>query len=550
MKSPKVFILGWDGATFDLIFKWRDKLPNTSALLNNGSFAYLHSTFPPVTASAWISFVTGTNPGMYGVFDFLQINVKQYMTSSKVVLGSPLIKGNTFLDIVSASGLKVGAIGIPMTYPAWEINGIMISGLPGPDKSEGYAYPDDYTELASALNFKSSYFRLPLYNKDKYVELSLQMIEKRAQAAFELMEHNSFDLFVLVHEAPDRVQHLFWKYMEPQTFKVDDKELEKFHDVILNHYVKLDQMLGRFISEFGKDSNFIIMSDHGFRRFPLKYFHTNYFLKTRGSLKELPRQASPFDLLLKQLVRLYKKFPVAHFKLKDKLPHVLKERASMISKNILNVNWKETKAYRIPLTYPVEGIAINLKGRQPEGCVNAEDYEKLRNEIRDELLEVRDPYDNSQIVEKVLFREEVYSGPYVEWAPDILVVLNREYYPGSGLNSLVSPIPDSERSHWNGLHDMHGILIMHGPVIKRNFRIEKAKIEDLAPTILYLMGIPIPNWMTGKILIDAFDEEFVKLHPPQYTDKWTYKMPAGLVEVESNEQEEMKERLRGLGYMG
>lgn len=549
MNSPKVIVIGWDGATFNLIERWRNELPNIWRFIEQGSSGRLLSTIPPVTASAWISFMTGTNPGKHGVFDFIEIDVKDYESSQKIVLGSNTVRGNTFLDVASHFGSKVGAIGIPMTYPVWNINGFMIAGLPGPDILRGYAYPKKLEPLARQLNFKSSYFRLPLYNKRKYVELSYKMIERRAEAAIKLNEKNFYDLLVVIDEAPDRVQHLFWKYMEPETFNVTLKEIERYRNVILNHYKKLDLMLKKYTENFDKDTTFIIISDHGFRAFPIKYFNTNFLLKCMGLLYEEKRKTSPIDVFLQTLLKQYRKFPIAHFKLKEWLPSRFRRKMSRLSRNLGNIRWEITKAYRIPLAYPAEGIAINLKGRQRLGIVDMKEYEELRQSILDKLKSLKDPESGSPIVEKAWRREEIYEGPYVEKAPDIVFVLNRDYKGEAGLDSLISAIPPSYRCHWNGLHDLDGILVLYGPPFKNGIKLKGATIQDIAPTILYLLGHPIPSWMDGKVLKESFKKTFIRTHEIRYTDKFQYKIYDEFITLEEEEERQMKERLQGLGYI-
>src|SRR5262245_19532200 len=173
--KPRVFVLGLDGATFSLIRPWAQAghLPALQRVLASGASAILNSTFPPKTASAWLSLVTGLNPGQHGVFDFINYDVRSYSFFEKqMVKGGPRAQGRTLWDAVGQQGGKVAAIGVPMTYPVWPVNGVMIGENVLVD-IEQQAYPlSQMRSLAEAYLSLPSFYRLMRSAPDQFAEES------------------------------------------------------------------------------------------------------------------------------------------------------------------------------------------------------------------------------------------------------------------------------------------------------------------------------------------------------------------------------------------
>ena len=213
------------------------------------------------------------------------------------------------------------------------------------------------------------------------------------------------------------------------------------------------------------------------------------------------------------------------------------------------IDWKRTKAFYYPLVYPVDGIMINLEGRQANGVVHpGKEYHQVVYDIIDQLLEFKNPRTNEPVVEKAIHREDVYSGPYLDRFPDIIYVLNPRYV--GALEILGSPImkvPKFRLSQKSGLHLMNGVFISHGPDIEQG-RVEGANIIDVAPTILYCSGQPIPENMDGKVLVNIFDKALLQKQPIL---KCTFRGSSMYkdFDFDSQEKEQMEKKLRSLGYI-
>jgi predicted AlkP superfamily phosphohydrolase/phosphomutase len=205
------------------------------------------------------------------------------------------------------------------------------------------------------------------------------------------------------------------------------------------------------------------------------------------------------------------------------------------------------------LQYPAQGIEINLRGRQPEGIVElGAEYEALRSEILDALRGLTDPDDGRPLVHEAYRREEVYTGPLLEEMPDIVLLTDPAYQSGDDVDRLITEVPHSFLARFSGDHLMEGVLIMRGEgLIRRGERVEGAEITDLAPTILYALGCPVPQDMDGRVLEEAL-EPGVLAHRPVVHGEPLGDVQEGAAtgEVYSDEDEEgIRKALEGLGYI-
>jgi predicted AlkP superfamily phosphohydrolase/phosphomutase len=209
-------------------------------------------------------------------------------------------------------------------------------------------------------------------------------------------------------------------------------------------------------------------------------------------------------------------------------------------------------AYRVPMFYFVEGIVINLVGRQPQGIVQpGREYEELRDQIIAELGKVTDPATGQPVLKQALKREEEYSGPFLEKAPDVVVFYDYDYAGGPNpIGPIITPIERYTLETWSGLHRMNGTLIMWGKDVLPGARIEGARIVDPAPTLLYLLGLPVPKDMDGRVLSEALAPALLSSRPIEYRDsldRGTDGERGGY--LDQDEEEQIREALRGFGYI-
>lgn len=553
MQNLQLLIIGLDGATFDVIRPMvaAGGLPNLAALMERGSWGYLESTIPAFSPPAWSSFMTGMNPAKHGIFDFVHYNPLSYTHLGKAVNAKSLA-GHTFFDLVSQAGYRLAVITVPVTYPAWPINGYMVSGAPCPDTEEGIAYPEDFAaELSRRYTFLSTFWSK---SNDEIIAGLYDMLDDRTALAIRLIEEKQLDAMVLVLGATDRVQHNFWRYHD-QAFgaRLGLPREADYDDVIPETYRRADEALGRILSRVGEETLVLIISDHGGGPAAMQCLHTNAWLRQQGLLGVRQGQRTALTGLRRAVMAIRRGVGAQlEYRLRGLLPTRVVEQGRALVRNVAQIDWSTTKAYRFPMYTPTEGIVINVAGRQSEGIVQpGGEYERLREQIVDQAKKLVDPVSGNPVVVQAYKREELYEGPHLERAPDIVLILAEDYTGGAEVDPpVIAPVDPSSLSKVNGEHRLHGILLARGPMVRRGIQVEDAHLIDIAPTILYGLGLPIPTEMDGVVLQDVFTSAHLKAHPIEYSS--SYQM--GDIAVQESgftpeEEEQIKQHLERLGYL-
>jgi len=543
----KVIVLCFDGATFDLIDPWvkEGKLPTLKQVMENGVRRILESTIPPISATAWATFLTGKNPGKHGIFEFRVIDPKTYIGLTETLVNSNSISGKTFIDYVSDHGLRVCSLFIPITYPPWKINGIMVSGTPTPDNTKAFTYP---ANLDFGVISPYSHRKMILTTEQKRLHGEYEA-NKRTQILCDAMKSGNYNLFLLHLHTADAAHHNYWRFFDPDCPSYSSKE--GYGNFMLESYQILDNQLKKVLELMDDDASLLIISDHGGCRRPRKLFHLTSWLKKEGFIRV--NKGNIKTVVNRNLIKLYRKvkplLPGLLYKFSERNASIRKTYLS-VKKNIGGIDWSKTQAYPIELIHPVVGIEINLKGRQSNGNVNSwKEYESLLKILTQKLLEIIDPETGLKIVEQVVRKEDLYFGENLDKAPDLIVFLNRDYDISDGDDSsLISNASPSSFVEKSGYHDLNGIFLAQGKPFKKNISLEKASLLDVPATILYLLGLNIPEDMDSKVMTDIFHDSFIKGRDIKYGK------PVGHLDVRSTsvsieEEEEMKKQLKGLGYL-
>ena len=554
----KVLIIGLDGATPELVDRWveENKLPYLTQMMQNGVYGKLRSVYPPISPAAWTTFATGYNPGKHGVYDFRDYDNTRYSCFADTIVDSNAFAGKSIWDLVGAAGRKVGVVTVPVTYPAWKVNGFMISGYPTPDTGKSYTYPPELAKTIPPLVGDAAFFKSA--KPFALVKEMRRLMHLCTDVSIDQMRRDEYALFIMVVGATDRAHHDWWKYIDPSHPAYDPGEAELYGDLILKVYQDADECVGKFLEAADDDTTVIVMSDHGGGAHPKYYLNTNSWLHTLGLLR-VSEKASKSSRGRKDAFRHFYRTRIRRFPYLEKvyrsLPQSLKKFATNLDSqtmmNLDGVDWKRTQAYRFPMYPPVEGIMINVAGRQPQGCVApGEEYESLRTRILEEVRTLRHGETGEPIVLEAYRREELYHGERLESAPDLILVTQDCYKGGTGMEELVSDVPLDVIAHLSGVHRMDGIILAQGPHLRCNARIEQASIIDVAPTVLYALGMPIPMDMDGKPLTALFEEKYMHETAASYTDERKVEDVAsdgyGYSEAE---EESVRLKLEALGYL-
>jgi predicted AlkP superfamily phosphohydrolase/phosphomutase len=628
----KVFVLGCDGMDPKLVGRMmaEGRLPNFSRLAAQGAFRPLTTSVPPQSPVAWSNFITGADPGVHGIFDFIHRDPAQqalpYFSTNRIIdqdhkepwtIGKYVVprgaatnellrRGTPFWDYLDSAGVSVQMYHLPANYPPsksahghacclsgmgvpdamgklgvfqqftsyprpdvksdegmklrlrWDQKaGALVARLQGPANEflpkappmtlEVQIHPDkkndvaklvyvnkgvvadetkelvlnvgawsDWTELRflktpigpsfgtmarfylKALRPEIDLFVTPLnfiptapeivfsepaefvreigegigpfytqgfaeqFNARKQEILSDE--EYRIQAdqvlddSMKMLDYalDRFEEGVLFFyfSSTDLQAHIFWWEGDEKHPVRSPENARKYQGVIENLYVKIDEALGRCRKRLGDETTILVMSDHGFCNFR-RCFGLNTWLREQGYL------VAPTDLFA-------------------------------------DADWKKTRAYGLGLN----GLYLNLRGRERDGIVEASQRDALLREISEKLLAVRDPENGKPVIRRVYRTDECYHGPEAKNAPDLIIGYDRDYRASwnTCLGRFDSALVIDNTQPWSADHCIAHDLVPGVLISNRKISVNEPALIDVAPTILSYFGVSIPKAMSGRDL--------------------------------------------------
>jgi len=603
-------IVGLDGLDAGETRRLMDagRLPNLERLAEQGSFAPLETTVPPLSPVAWSSFMTGVNPGKHNIYDFLNRDLRTYipeLSSSKVVapatngwlsrLRRPKAsiqnsrKSKPFWHVLGEHGIFSTVLRVPITFPAEKFYGLSLAGMCAPDlrgtQGSYTLFSSDVTEFEQtsggihipvtldgcgiqtylpgppdAHNGSAQSIQIPVQiqvdpdgesaivavsgqkirlSKDQYsdwvqvkfpvglfrkasgicrfylssvspsfslyvtplnidpespampvshpphysiylgklhgpfatlglaedtqaldegaideaafIEQVYAIHEERERMFFDALKRTRKGLCACVFDASDRIQHMFFP-------RRGDTHGEG--EAVEEMYVRMDELVGRVMDQLDDGDALFVLSDHGFCRFD-RGVHLNAWLRERGDLR-LKDEAAESDYLS-------------------------------------NVDWETTRAY----AFGMSGIYLNRAGREAKGIVTDDETESLKQELSDGLRELEDEErDGAKPIQAVHDTAEAYGGPYAGNGPDLVVGYAEGYRVSweTVLGRTDGPVFADNTKHWRGDHCVDRSLVPGVLFSNHVIEDESPSITDLAPTVLYLLGVPVPAHMDGKAL--------------------------------------------------
>jgi predicted AlkP superfamily phosphohydrolase/phosphomutase len=480
----KVIVIGLDCATPQLIFdEWVNDLPNMKKLINSGVYGELESIIPPITVPAWTSMVTGKDPGELGCYGFR--NRKDYSYNRLSFANSLAVKDDTLWDILSKEGKKSILIGVPQTYPPKPINGYMISCFLTPSTKNQYTYPSELKEeiedVADGYMLDVDDFRSE--NRQKILDDIYKMTEKRFKVARHLIKTKEWDFLMMVEMGIDRIHHRFWKYFDKTHRKYECGSL--FERAIFDYYKYIDKEIGLILSLLDKDTAVLIVSDHGAKKMD-GGICINEWLLREGFLavKEVPHTITPVEKL--------------------------------------EIDWEKTRTWGEGGYY--SRLFLNVKGREPHGVIEPQDYEKVRDELKEKLEALGDE-NISPIGTRVYKPQELYK-KCNGIPPDLIVIFGDLHWRSIGsVGHGKVHIFENDSGIDYANHSQHGIFIMGSLDSTCGKRLTKVHLLDIAPTVLNLFNLKVQNNLHGKVIQreeDVYNE---------------------------CEEREIRERLEALGYI-
>ncbi len=398
--------------------------------LGSPEYHKMSSVYPTISSVAWSSFMTGKNPGKHNIYGFVD---RKSNSKNLQICNSKDLKSQTLWEYLSEKKKKVFVMNVPLTYPPRKVNGKLVSGFLCSNLIKG-TYPKEFASELYKLGYKiDAESSLALENLEKFLKDINETFESKKKVMSHYLNKNYH--FMMFHfMATDRINHfMMGNYLDG----------DKYADKFISFYKKIDRMVGLLKKNLDENDKLLIISDHGFTRLEQEV-QLNRWLMEEGYLEEV--------------------------------------------KEFSNIT-RETKAYSL-----IPGrIYINLEGRERNGSVSKKEYNSLRDELIEKLSNLRDPMSGREIVDKVFKREDIYSGPYEENAPDLLV------HPKNGydLKSKFGKVEFISKGLRNGMHTYDDAFVYSSEPISA----EKANIIDLYPTILKMMKVKPPKNLDGRSLL-------------------------------------------------
>ena len=499
--ANRVLVVGWDGADWDVLQPLLDagELPALGALVGRGRRGVSRSCLPTHSWAAWPTFLTGRDPGGHGVFDVLEYRPG---ATRRLPVSSRSILAPTWPERLSAAGKTTLLVNVPLTYPPPPIRGVAIAGGVVPPGSVYSHPPEAGPRLGWPINGGSwtTFRHRPL---ELVAELE-RLTRERAAAVRTLLDEETWDAAAVVFVSPDRAQHCLLEYVHPGHPAHAEASLSPVAERVRDLYRLLDRELATLVDSTRGDDLVVLMSDHGHQPCT-RAVSMNKVLERLGFLR-FGRGSRVVNLLAWGRLRAVARVVYDRLRLHGRVPVPTAP-----------IRWTETRAYTSVVSTG-EGVSVNLAGREPYGVVSPGDFERVRDELAHALLDFADPETGSRPVGRVLRKEEVLTGPYLDRAPDLLL-------QPAPLYSLTHARRLVEDADWlSGDHRPEGIYAIAGPGVEAGVGPDLS-LADFARQIVEAVGLEAdPEWS----------------RPSGDEDEGVF-----------SEQEErlVEERLRGLGYL-
>ena len=531
-------VIGLDGVAWHLLNPLieKDLMPRLSAIRERGASGTLDSTVPTYTPPAWTSAITGVNPGRHGIYGFHATHAQHERME---LMHSGKIQSPPVWEMVNSQGASIGVYNVPLTYPPQPLKaGWMVSGMMTPSyghQLKGLAYPADLEQEVLSwapdyqVEIKTSWE--DDHKSDALCNRAFESLRQRKAVVEGLLSEHPVDVLFTVIETPDRLQHAYYRYMDPADSMYSSDIGKKVRPAIEKCFAAMDEIIGVLDDYAGSDGGVIVCSDHGFTAWEYSV-HTNALLEQWGLLK------------LKGTARLMQTgaaralVPVA----KKILPAKVAREAK--GKTFDAIDWDATKAFASPI--PQQGVFVNVKGREPRGIVGESELKTIKDEIAERFRTLKGP-DGRPVTDRVYLSEEVFRGEALRGAPDVLPVLRDHRF--ELVDEIFHKKPFADVSDLpRGVHHPDGVVVYAAPGIRRDASIS-GSVMDVTPTLLYMAGLGVPKGLDGSVATGAFEEGHLERQPIKTTDAPEAHKTDEESPYSSEEEAQIEESLRGLGYL-
>lgn len=506
-------------------------MPYLKQFFAEGTRAGLRTIVPPLTPPAWTSLMTGRKPGQHGVFDFFSMDSP---TSRHIrFFNSNDVQCDTIWTLASAGGLRTTTLNFPAMFPPPHISGYVVPGWVPWKQLRLACWPEGlFDKLKTIPGFNQRELAMDIKLEEKATEgISNHAAElgpwiglhaRREQNLFHVLKHLSeedpSELTAVLFDGVDKLQHLTWRYLRPE----DDKPLtedweHEIRKLAFDYFRCLDSLIRQLCELAGPEATVVLASDHGFGP-TYDVLHINTWLEQHGYLawSEAAQSRDTQGALL---------------------------GVGQVAKHTWLMDWNKTRAFATTPTS--NGIYIVVSDGASPGVPPGE-YRAFRQKLIEDLRQIKDLQTGQQMVTEIYTREEAFQGPHAASAPDLTLILR----DGGLVSILPSPETVSKRPVVSGSHRPVGIFAAKGPAIRRGFLAPELSILDVAPTVLYSLGLPVPEEIQGRVPEEIYQEAFWRENPLRKTAASTaVSQSQDAASMPAEDEETVLERLRELGYI-
>lgn len=551
----RLMVLGIDGLSWRTVAPWLadGSLPHLASLMARGTHGVLASTTPPLTPPAWFSSLTGVNPGRQNVFGFFRPPRERY---AKVPISFADLSAPAVWDWLGAAGKRSLILYLPLTYPPRAIAGAMVSGFMTPDGARDYAQPPEVREeiegAVPGFRLNVDHAAIRLGRMEEFYQDAREVLEFQVRAALHLLGSRPWDLFFIHLHDIDSVTHQFWKHHDPA--HPAHRPGNPHRDKLREYHREVDAAVGRLTAAAGEETGVLLYSDHGFMP-ATRAFNPNRWLAERGHLSLRGRHRLGLKSLLSRaglgrerlaalagrlgLRPLLRRLPAG---VKAAVPRTRFSFDAVAP----HVDWPATRAFFLAAS---EGsIYLNIRGREPQGSLPPDRADALLREIRDGLLEARDPATGARVLAAAHLGREVFWGPHAAAGPDlVLIPADGWFFTENPFAPLVTPQGTGDHE-LSATHHPEGVYLAAGGPFAPRGRGRDLAIADVAPTLLRALDAPIPEGLDGTPAEDLLDDGFLFAHPRRTAPPLTPPGSAPTGDLPPGERQAIIRNLESLGY--
>lgn len=506
--SP-IVVLGLDAFDVDWLERWvaEGRLPFLAGLLERGAFARLDSTKNLFGDAPWPTLNAGVTPAKHAFFSHLQL---QRGTLDIQRTDARHCRVLPFWQHLRGTGLRSVLIDVPKTFPIEGLDGVQICGWGEhyPLLKRPQSIPPDVVGRLQATYGEyphpPEFIQPPSRVWERRTrDALLEAVDRKRKATEDLMDEEEWDFFFSAFSEVHYADHQFLHYLDPAHWGNEPDTPADLRSALADVAARTDSAIGRLFERIPAETNWFVISVHGIEpNFTANHMMDEVLTRLGYTVPaERAHATNRVGRILEWTAWLRERIPRSvRDRINSRLPDRFHDEADS-SAFEGGRDWSRTRAFLLPSDHFQALLSINLQGREPLGIIRpGAEAEALTELLRKDLLELGNPDTGRPAVAGIVRTADVYRGPNLRELPDLVVQwsadvpITRLSHPAFGtITADGYPVRKSQ-------HASDGFLIAGGPGIAEGTHVEGARTIDFGPTVLHLLGQPIPEELDGRVL--------------------------------------------------